>query len=84
MAVDLTPAGRTLLEAIRYACDEWDGFVPHGPGEQSALRRLLRHGLVVQDGSGVCMTCSEQHEGPIYVLTSAGRDALERGHREGA
>ena len=78
MAVDLTPAGHTLLEAIRYAYDEWDGFVPHGPGEQSALRRLMRDGLVAQNGSGVGMLCSEQHDGPIFILTNAGRDARKQ------
>lgn len=87
----MTPNDRRVLSSIgRIAdgdCPDFDGWAPHGSADSVAVQRLLRSGLIRSVGWGVCMDCDsprhrrEPTEVPLYILTDAGRaalDALER------
>lgn len=62
---------------------DFDGWAPHGSADSVAVCRMLRAGLIRSVGWGVCMDCdSSRHqreptEVPLYVLTDAGRAALD-------
>jgi hypothetical protein len=66
--VKLSPNDRRVLDAIKRACDEWDGFAPHGSGDWIAIRRLCVAGLIVELDGGVCQSCSEPHDTPLFAL----------------
>lgn len=77
--VKLTDNDRRVLRSIKRACEQYDGYVPHGAADWTAIRRLSVAGLVECAGYGVCCDCdhprhqAEETELPFYVLTDAGR-----------
>ena len=77
----LSDNDRRVLVAIERACREWDGYIPHGAADWTAIRRLLAERLVEPTNDfGDCQTCPEPHEGEIFVLTAHGlRHAAEEG-----
>lgn len=66
---DLSDNDRRVLENVRGVPDRWDGYIPHGAANWTAIRRLERAGLIECVGIGGCETCegNEPHEGPIFV-----------------
>ena len=59
-----------VIESIRSAVGQWDGFAPHGSRDWTAVRRLVRTGLVQSIGYGECQSCSEPHDCKLFVLTA--------------
>ena len=66
--VNLTANDERVLADVESACGEWDGYSPHGIADWTGVRRLARLGLVEWRGYGVCQTCSDPHDGPLFVL----------------
>ena len=58
----------------------WDGIIPHGIGQQSAMAALVRRGLaryVGEAGCGECDgPCRPDVEKSSYDITDAGRAVL--------
>lgn len=71
------PLGMHTLRRVRDACARWDGFVPHGSAEWRTVRILYGAGLVDRLDDGVCETCPQPHDAPLFTLTDAGRRALD-------
>jgi hypothetical protein len=67
--VTLTANDVRVLDATERAQGEYDGWVPHGAADWTAIRRLLRAGLVTCLGNGVCQDCPDAHDGLIYART---------------
>lgn len=78
-APQFTTNDRRVLEAIEFACRDYDGFAPHGAQDWTAIRRLVRAGLAAFAEIGECQLCKEPHDVECYVLTAAGKRALHPG-----
>ncbi len=71
-----------VLRAVSEACEKFDGFIPHGPRDWVAVKRLRAAGLVQYHGEAVCQDCdTEAHrfepvELSAFTITDAGRGAL--------
>lgn len=64
----------------------WDGYVPHGSGDWSAIRRLCAAGLVAElDELGVCCECDSVAHNEretwvrLFVTTDAGKALTTEG-----
>jgi hypothetical protein len=72
--VKLSNNDQRVLREIERACQEYDGFMPHGSADWTAIRRLLKAGLIEDSGWSECFgDCdradrSEPHEGPGFRL----------------
>lgn len=70
VAVKLTANDKRVLLAAEKACETWDGFMPHGIADWTAIRRLQEHVFVEQSEEyHDCQTCPVSHEGSAYRLT---------------
>jgi hypothetical protein len=49
-----------VIEGVRTASMEWDGYCPHGQRDWTAIRRLEKAGVVESIGCGVCQSCDTQ------------------------
>jgi len=71
--VKLTENDLRVLNAIDRACGEWDGYIPHGAADWTAIRRLEAEVLVeCMNEYGTCQTCREPHEAMMFKLTVYG------------
>ena len=79
-----------VLRAVAKALERWDGYIPHGPSDHVAIKRLQAAGLVRSIGDGVCYDCdTDAHrrapvELPAYALTDDGRDVARKLDGRGA
>ena len=64
----VTKNDQRVLNAVRDACETWDGFIPHGAPDHLGIKRLLQARVVEFVDYGGCETCCEYHEAPIYRL----------------
>jgi hypothetical protein len=69
----ITANDRRVLDNIERACREYDGYIPHGSSDWTAIKRLEKE-LLVECSSewGDCQTCREPHEAPMFRLTLRG------------
>jgi len=82
----LSAKDRQVLTSVGSANrNGWDGYVPHGSGDWSAIRRLCAAGLVRElEELGVCCECdsvahrAEETWVRLFVVTDAGK-AIEEG-----
>lgn len=70
--------GWNLLDQIRDLEGEDLLFHPQGLGEWQALRALIRKGFVEYVSHGSCRSCNADREYPLFRLTEAGRDFIDR------
>ena len=69
----LTKNDQRVLDSVKFACGEWDGFAPHGSADWAGVRRLLEADLIeFVCGDGRCQTCSESHDTHVYRMKEAG------------
>jgi len=74
----LSANSQRVLDAIRNASPEWDGWAPHGAADWTGVVRLLAANLIMNVGMGVCYDCdTEAHrreptEVPLFRLVEAG------------
>ena len=76
--MSLSANSQRVLEAIRNASPEWDGWAPHGSADWTGVCRLLAANLIIHVGMGVCEDCdTEAHrreptEVPLFRLAPEG------------
>ena len=74
-------SAKSIVEAILQspkATEVYDGYMPHGSRDWTAIRRLQREALVeASNDFADCMTCPTMHEGPAFRLTVHGMHAVE-------
>lgn len=62
----LTANDERVLAALDDACTRFDGFMPHGAADWTAIKRLERAGLIRHIGFARCQDC-EEHEGDAFT-----------------
>jgi hypothetical protein len=73
----LTVNDRRVLQAAAKAFETWEGIMPHGSADWTAIRRLEREQLVDKCNDWAdCQTCAQTHEGPAFAITVWGWRAL--------
>lgn len=72
----MTTNDMRVLRNISAACDEYDGYCPHGQADWTAIKRLCRRGFAESAGLGECQSCKDPHYSAVYVLTDDGVCAL--------
>ena len=65
-----------VLESVRFAVRQWDGFAPHGARDWVAIRRLVKAGEARSIGYGECQSCSEPHDCELFVPTAVEEEDL--------